>query len=43
MLKNEIPLDQFLANLPLCKEFASEDLKRFAAGSIRVPPKAWRK
>ena len=36
MLKHEIPVDQFLANLPLFKDFASEDLQRIAAGAIRV-------
>lgn len=36
MLRQQIPLDQFIANLPLFKEFKREDLQRIAAGAIRV-------
>ncbi|MBI3371866.1 MAG: Crp/Fnr family transcriptional regulator [Betaproteobacteria bacterium] len=36
MFKQQIPVDQFIANLPLFKEFAHEDLQRIAAGAVRV-------
>lgn len=36
MLKQQIPVGEFIANLPLFKDFEREDLQRIAAGTVRV-------
>lgn len=36
MLRHQIPIQQFIANLPLCGGFAEDDLERIAAGATRV-------